>query len=421
MLTKDLLRYHISGKRIKPDLVDTADPFLLHFAERLLALYEGSISLRRGELEELARSEVNVHRDLKLARGLLKELDERSEYLPAGETPFPERRAELFSASAERIRSGTLPEKMEDLRQGIFAEELKKFPRGEIYGDLPENECLLRVKKTFPKELLERYNMDLVRSLLLYSSRLEVTAEEGDVQELRRVFKYLKFFRLLCKASTLPGKKKGEAAKFHFVIDGPASVLDNSVKYGLLLASFFPAVCRLRNWEILSEITLREGRAFLLKLDHASGLVCHFENMGAYIPEEIRLFADHFRENNGEWILAERSAFRKLPGGENVFADFSFRNSSSGRIFDLEIFHSWHKSRIRERLESVEKGELPDYLLAVEKSGVKNDPLLLEKLSSSPFVLLFSRYPGVENVCKFLNSAAEKSFCPKKRSSSAGN
>ncbi len=406
MLTKDLLRYHITGKRIKPDLIDVKDSRLLYFAERLITLYEESISLRRKELEELLKAEINSKRDQKLAKGIVKVLDDRSEYSLAGETPFPVLREKLFALSAEMIRNGKLPENMEKFRTESLAEVLAVFPRGEVYGDLPENECLLRVRKTFPEELLERYNMELVRSLLLYSSRMEITAGGGEVQELRRVFKYLKFFRLLCRASSLPGKKKKDEEKFSFVIDGPASILDNSVKYGLLLASFFPAVCRLPEWEMSSEITLAEGKSHLLKIDHTSGLKCHFENIGAYIPEEIRLFAEYFREKSPFWHLTERSAFRKLPGGENIFADFTFEHSVTGRTFDLELFHLWHKNRIEERLKSMEKGDLKDYLLAVEKGCIKKDPELTQKLADSPSVLLFSNFPGVENVCKFLDKAS---------------
>jgi predicted nuclease of restriction endonuclease-like RecB superfamily len=78
MLTKDLLRYHIAGKRIKPDLIDTEDPRLLYFASRLISLYTESISLRRKELEELLKVESNSKRHQKLAKGLVKVLEGRS-------------------------------------------------------------------------------------------------------------------------------------------------------------------------------------------------------------------------------------------------------------------------------------------------------------------------------------------------------
>ena len=54
----------------------------------------------------------------------------------------------------------------------------------------------------------------------------------------------------------------------------------------------------------------------------------------------------------------------------------------------------------------MEKGDLKDYLLAVEKGCIKKDPELTQKLADSPSVLLFSNFPGVENVCKFLDKAS---------------
>ena len=407
MLTKDLLRYHISGKRIKADLIDVNDRNLLYFAERIISLYEESISLRRKELEELLKVETGSKRDQKLAKGIVKVLDGRSEYSLAGTVSFPELREKLFSLSGACIRNGKLPENMEELRTQTLAAELENFPRKEIYGDLPENEELLSVKKTFPKELLERYNMDLVRTLLLYCSRMEISTGAGNIPQLRKVFKFLKFFRLLCRTASSAGKKKSEGERFSFIIDGPASILDNSVKYGLMLANFFPVVCLLPDWQLSADITFGEGKTYQLKLDHTSKLKCHFENSGAYIPEEIRLFAEYFKEKSPLWTLAERGSFHKLPGGENIFADFSFEHRKTKHAFDLEIFHLWHKSRIEERLESIEKGDLKNYLLAVERSCIRKEPLLSERLSSSPFVMLFSSFPGVENICKFLDQAGK--------------
>lgn len=408
MLTKDLLHYHISGKRIKVDFIDPSDPRLLQFAAKLISLYEENLSLRRRDLEELVKLEINSKRDLKLAKGIGKVLDDRSEYSLSGTVPFSELREKLFAASASVIQKGDLPEDMDKIRENVLQKFLAEFPGREIYGDLPENEVLLKVKKTFPKELLERYNMELVRSLLLYSSRMEIRTEASQVQDIRKIFQYLKFFRLLCKAVSLPGKNREKKESFSFMIDGPASLLDNSVKYGLLLANFFPVICKCKHWEMQAVIQLGgEGKKeYLLKLDETSHLKCHYENMGTYMPEEIRMFAEFFNEKSPVWRLGERAAWRKLPGGENVFPDFAFSDPLSGQVFELEIFHPWHKNHIEERLQYIEKGLLPHYLLAVEKSCIKKDPVLSERLSSSPFVLLFSNFPGVENVCRFLDKAA---------------
>ena len=84
---------------------------------------------------------------------------------------------------------------------------------------------------------------------------------------MRRLFKYLKFFRLLCTAEAVADKKnKKQPQVIRLKIDGPASILENSLKYGLQLASFFPALCRLKKWKISSAIKVRE-RNLKLKLD----------------------------------------------------------------------------------------------------------------------------------------------------------
>ena len=50
-------------------------------------------------------------------------------------------------------------------------------------------------------------------------------------------------------------KNKKQPQVIRLKIDGPASILENSLKYGLQLASFFPALCRLKKWKISSAFT----------------------------------------------------------------------------------------------------------------------------------------------------------------------
>lgn len=115
-------------------------------------------------------------------------------------------RGRLFSArSAELFKNSELPEDI-SVYHGKVMEREEILSNG-IYADLPENERLTGIKKIFPSELLERYNTSLVQSLLLFSSELEAEIVEEDPAELRRLFKYLKFFRLLCTAEAVADKK----------------------------------------------------------------------------------------------------------------------------------------------------------------------------------------------------------------------
>ena len=52
MLTKDLLRYKVSGDLIKPAFIAPAESRLLDLAERLTAVFDHAVGFTREELEE---------------------------------------------------------------------------------------------------------------------------------------------------------------------------------------------------------------------------------------------------------------------------------------------------------------------------------------------------------------------------------
>ena len=402
MLTRDLLRCRTAGGIARPSFVDPRDPQLLHFASQLIALYAGNIGSKRADVESAAAQIVNAKRDLKLARGIQKILEDRCSYSSSDDCDYPALRRALFTRTAALFREAELPGSIETFHErAIEGEEI--LARG-VYADLPENERLTGMKKIFPSELLERYNTSLVQSLLLSSSELEAEIAEEDPAELRRVFKYLKFFRLLCRAELVPGKKEKNAPpRIRLKIDGPASILENSQKYGLQLASFFPALCRLKRWRIASEVKVQE-RSLKLKLDETSALKCHYANFGAYIPEEIRMFHDAFRKMETTWKIIDRVPYLRMKNNQLIFPDFSFRNSATGREFDLELFHPWHAGRIAERLDELASDPAGTLLIGVDRACVRGDDALQERIRAADGCFLFRNFPGVENVRKALDA-----------------
>jgi len=278
MLTKDLLKFRRSGEYLKPFFVAVDDSELLELAAKLLAVYEsgaGADGLTRSELEEMIEPLLRSYRDVKVAKGFNKLILDRTSFEQPGDYDYPAMRRKLFTVSAR-----TLYQTNGDYQQYSDAfnadAELEKFIAAGLYADLPDNERLIGMKKIFAKELLERYNCSQVQSLLFYCSEMEVTAGDSNPAELRRLFKYLKFFRLLADITRIKPSGKGweGVTAMHMKISGPASIFENTRKYGLQLASFFPAICALEKWTVKAEIKLDASR-FRLNLDESAGLVSH--------------------------------------------------------------------------------------------------------------------------------------------------
>ena len=405
MLTKDLIRARLSGDYVKPQFVSPDDPEIVRYAGDLVQLYAEGTGATAAELDEAATALAAGIADKKLAGGLHKTVRDRAEFSLPADCDYPAARVELFRGAAALLRAGNAPENMDDVRAAVFASVPsagETFAQG-IYCDLPECERLLPMKKMLVREVPERYNVSLVQSLLLFASKLTVTIPaKSEPAFLRRLFRYMKFFRLLFTAE-MTGKDE-----IRLTVDGPASVLEHSAKYGLQIASFFPAVCQLPQWSIAAEVMWKEHPR-KLKLDESSGLVSHYANFVAYQPEEIRMFSDYFRTSQTGWTLDDMPGWIPLGGQALLFPDFIFR-AESGAEFPMELFHRWHAAQLEQRLRWCEENPRSGLLLGVDRALLKKDGVLKERLEASDYFrshgFLFRDFPGVDKVTKLLDSLA---------------
>ena len=145
-----------------------------------------------------------------------------------------------------------------------------------------------------------------------------------------------------------------------------------------------------------------------LKLDETSGLVSTYHNFIAYVPEEITLFDRHFRETSTNWRLTEDTPFLTGEKNEVFFPDFSFVDSE-GHVVHLELFHRWHATQLKHRLDYCEAHpELP-LIIGVDKT-LASSAELSERLNASDWFAsrgyLFRDYPTVDKTLKTLDAAA---------------
>lgn len=411
MLTKELLRFHAPGGRVKPLFIDPADRVLLGFVAGILRTYHDFLGAPRSEIIETLEVRINSQRDLKLARGLWKLYDDQCVFSGDASSDWAALRRSLFVHSSRLIAEVEEGEEYADFRTKVFAaagEEVAPLS-DNIYADLPDYERLAEVpERMTPEGLLEKYNVVLVQSLVLYAESLELSIEEHDSARMRRFFKYLKFFRLLADVASSTKWEEGIPSTVRLKIDGPASILDGSAKYGLQLASFLPALFQLSRWKFSCELKLN-GKRLRFSLDDSSGLKYRFGRLGIYIPEEVRMFARLFAERVPEWTLSSDSPFLKAgPRQSFVFPDITFSNGKT-KVY-LELFHKWHSRQIPERLEFLEKHpELP-LVLGVERRILNSNASLKEQIESHALfgsrIFLFRDFPPVEKMRRILEAFA---------------
>ena len=222
---------------------------------------------------------------------------------------------------------------------------------------------------------------------------------------------FLLFFRLLaeirCEKYKGRGKKK-HPLKLKLEVDGPVSLFENTSKYGLQLACFFPAIPDMEKWRITTEIKLNNN-LFKLDINQKSELVSHYRNFTSYVPEEIRLFHNQFKEKQETWKIKGQTPFIELAGGDIVFPDLSFEDEA-GNVMHLELFHRWHMSQLIKRLDQGALEKVPNLIVGVDRSLI-NKGGLKETLEESEWFnnrgFLFRDFPGVATVLKTLKKSSK--------------
>lgn len=418
MLTKPLISATCRNGAIYPRFV-TATPQNLSLCGQLLDIYREAAQTQRplGELEEYLKPVVTDAQNPRFVQALRKLLDDRCEFSSLSQLDFPALRRELFQASANLLKNDEpLPRDLSwQSRLKAICPENALLQSGQLYGDLPENDCLLKFDEPTAEQLLERYNTGIVQAILMNAKSMRIQIGSEDAARLRRLCQYLRFFQLLADVRNLevesPESGQENLRWLEMEVDGPASILEQGRKYGLQLATFFPAVCTMKRWRLEAQIDWDE-KEVTLRLDDKFGLKCPYHQFSAYIPDEIRLFRQHIQENCDtlQWRIVEDAPFLKGAGREIIFPDFTFRKKKSRASIHLELFHRWHPRGLRERIEWLEKHPRTPLVLGVERTLLR-DKELSDLLDNSPWFqehgFLYRDYPTVEKTIKALEKAIE--------------
>ncbi len=395
MLTRDLLRFHRRNGRCRPDFIP-GDKEILDFCDAVIGIYRGCHGQRKREIEPLVKAEINGSAlNRKIAEGLVKVFEDRCVFSGiAGENEeFQELRSRMFDISAASL-------KKEDVTE---AEHCAGAACGkDIYGDLPGCEKLSELPDFTPESLVSRYNTALAQSLIMYAGKILISLPDPDTGELRRLVKFMRFFRLLGEVTR---NRKGET---EIEVSGPFALFENSRRYALALAAFFPAVLNSDRWKIRAELHLpgrgSGDRALRLELSEADGLERIYRNLGKYIPEEIRMFAAEFSKHGGGWQISGGGGMNDNEG-RLLFPDFTF-TGTDGTEAHLELFHRFHSAaELRRRLNWIRKRPELKYLIGIDRSiGGENliDELLREYPEAAGRIFPFRDFPGTARVLKML-------------------
>lgn len=390
MLKLENLRFRRRHEKLIVSFVPADDETARRICGELLGAFDEAAAGRwtRGELEEWCATLIRREKEVKLASGLAKMLFDRAEFEESDDT-LPAVRREVLSRAATALKNsgGDYRKYRDELRNG----------RGDLdlYGDLPEFARLEKCRAfASAEELIDAYNLALVQGLLLYTEKLTLTFKAPRQEEMRPLLRKMRFHRLLASATAM------NADKTVLVIDGPFSILENSRKYALQLATFFPNVLQMPEWRLDARLKI-DDRELELTLDERSPLRTPRRRVD-YLPPEIAAFRTAFRSPDWE-LLTDQPPI--LPAGETpVIPDLSFRHIRTGEVVHVELFHRWHKTNLTNRLADPEKLKKMHLVIGADRS--LNDTLdAYPQAEEAGRLFRFRDFPGVETTLRALNKA----------------
>ena len=399
MLTKDLIRYFYRKDKVFPGFLDVLSPPLLQLAEELINCFKKAVNKQTAKsLQEELTPLIHSQKDMLLTKGLVKLLMDRSKFSTDSDVDYLQIRKQIFTYSNSLIK------KHADLN--IFQREMRNKinldlgeSRENFYEDLTEYSLLKEFKEVAGQELLHIYNISLVQSLLIYCRQIEIAVEDDDTSKYRNLFRSLKFHQLL----GTPFQKENQ---FKLIIDGPLSVLENSKKYGLKIAFFFPHITEMKKWSLHTQIHLKKKPGFL-SINESSGLKNPYRKTH-FIPEELNLFREKFNEHSSSWTLTPFSKWVHFKKQYFILPDFTIENQHK-KQYHIELFHRWHSSKLLERIELLEKEKASEFIIGVDRSLTKK-PGVKKALHSTWFEkygFLFTEIPVPGQVFKLLDKLYE--------------
>jgi predicted nuclease of restriction endonuclease-like RecB superfamily len=397
MLTGKLVRVRYSRDRLIPQYLNVDDAESMLLAEQLIALFAASIGQPRARLEAEADEAFGDLPQPQVYQGLVKLLEDRCDFeTPPGRPPEELREAVFAAATAQRVK----------IREsiGVFfnrdtvlddvADQLgldRAAVEAGLFADLKSAQRLVRCEETTPRRLLERYNVALAQAVLLRSSCVEVVIRGESPARYRQLFRQIKFHRLICEVqSAAPGT-------YQLRLDGPLSLFTATQKYGLQLALFLPTLLLCRDFELRADVLWGpQRRPKKLEVSSKDGLVSHQTESGMFVPPEIPMFVELFRQKIADWEISDKTGV--VPLGDRFWVpDFQLTHRPTGRVVLLDLFGFWRRSGIERHLELLRAHADRPFLIALSNQ-LKVDEAELESLPAN--VMRFRNMPLPEEVVK---------------------
>lgn len=373
MLTRELAIVAYENGHALPDrLTRRRHASYLRHAERMLAIYRRGLGRPRHELHRAVRAVLERETDCppRRAGAFCKLLDDAAEF-DAGHSGEARRlRERVFRlaaayhplrASVEGPSCARTGERSEaSVKRGIAADMGLVWSEVDrrLFADIADFQSLRRFEGYADgAALLARYNVAQAQAALFDAVRMTVWA----TADFKTIVRHIKLARLM---HTI------ERAHDAYVLrlDGPASLVRRTRRYGSAMARFLPALLACRGWRMHALVQPKGRRSSArFELSHDDGLTSHLPPPREFDSDlEAAFSADWGEAPRDGWTLERETEI--LCRGQHVFLpDFVLRHAD-GRRRLLEIVGFWTPEYREAKLKTLARFAGEPLLLAVTDS-----------------------------------------------------
>lgn len=374
MLPSNLLIQRTRGEEVVPKRLELS-PQTTATAQELIGIFQEHVGKRRGDLDEALQLLEGEETDYRMKRGLAHLL---SSDQATFETVSPLEpallRERVFALSAKHPPGDR--EVLTEVAHTLSEELDREVGEGEVltglYADLLENQHMIRFDAPTPDALIHRYNLAQAQGILYRASQVVITAYRNVPGQYKLLFRYLKLFGLMAYIEGDPDNG------FTITIDGPASILGTTTRYGVSIAKFLPALLHVTRWSMTATLTPRTtdlDRPTRFSPEADCNLVSHYKKGKVYDSILEEALSKRWETLQSEWRLEREVDLVPLPGSVMI-PDFSLIHAD-GRSFLLEIVGYWRPEYLKKKFAQVQKSGREDIILCVserlnlEAAGVK--------------------------------------------------
>ncbi|MGB9630952.1 MAG: DUF790 family protein [Candidatus Methanodesulfokora sp.] len=354
MLPLQLLRARRSGKKLILKFC-TGKDVEMELAEELISVFREHVGRKVGdlerELEDLEERYEGIGVDFKLVRGL-STLLERKCIIETKETKIkPDQIRRIVFERAAKFGGFTINEREEIIKETAMELSLDPSEVEELmWADWDENKEIKEFSAPTAAELLKEYNQSLLQTALFRAIRMDLFVK-GKSEEIKLLIRDIKAKGLMYYAESL---KDG----IRFLIDGPASVLKLTTRYGTSLAKLVPTIISMDSWRIIADLRMR--KPLILEIsDSSRDLFPVREIIAVEYDSSLEKQFHNIAVSSGWEVI--REPYPIVSGGSIFFPDFLIKKGNVRML--VEIVGFWTHDYIKKKLQKMK--QISDRMLLI--------------------------------------------------------